>query len=256
MKVQCTRSPVSLAYGARSAFRARLFFRQQRLRGTFGIDVETCPKCGGRMRLLTAARLERRGASVGVERLPSSASVGVEGPVSSVERHHCHREFGVRHPTATTLASRRNPPRMDPVELLARLSALISPPRHPLLRFHGVLGPHPAWRKSAVPEPVVADLANGSTCATTTEVGGSIGPAVSEPPSIPVVAKTRAVAAEGDREIDAPRLHVPLGATEAVLDPARLFSASDHARSIDSSENHLQRRSSRLVRDPIGWRLP
>jgi hypothetical protein len=31
---------------------------------------------------------------------------------------------------------------MDPVELLARLSALIPPPRHPLLRFHGVLAPH------------------------------------------------------------------------------------------------------------------
>ncbi len=118
---------------------------------------------------------------------------------------------------------------MDPVELLARLSALIPPPRHPLLRFHGVLGPHSSWRKSVVPEPAVADAANGQACATTTEVVGSVGSAVTEPPSIPVVEKPRAMAAEGEQRIDAPRLPVPLAATEAVLDPARLFASPKRA---------------------------
>ena len=118
---------------------------------------------------------------------------------------------------------------MDPVELLARLSALIPPPRHPLLRFHGVLAPHSSWRKSVVPEPAVADVAKSSACPTNTDVGGSIGPVVTEPPSIQMVEKTRAMAAEGDHGIDAPGLLVPLGATEAVLDPARLFAVPKRA---------------------------
>ncbi|MBI3201126.1 MAG: transposase [Myxococcales bacterium] len=42
---------------------------------------------------------------------------------------------------------------MTPVELIARLAALVPPPRHPLIRFHGVLAPHSGWRASVVPEP-------------------------------------------------------------------------------------------------------
>jgi Putative transposase len=42
---------------------------------------------------------------------------------------------------------------MTPLELMARLSALIPPPRYPLVRFHGVLGPRSAWRKDVVPKP-------------------------------------------------------------------------------------------------------
>jgi hypothetical protein len=39
------------------------------------------------------------------------------------------------------------------VELLARLAALIPPPRFPLVRYHGVLAPKSSWRKSVVPRP-------------------------------------------------------------------------------------------------------
>jgi hypothetical protein len=42
---------------------------------------------------------------------------------------------------------------MAPLEFLARLAALIPPPRYPLVRFHGVLGPRSAWRKEVVPKP-------------------------------------------------------------------------------------------------------
>ena len=42
---------------------------------------------------------------------------------------------------------------MDPVEFLARLSALIPPPRFPLLRFAGVLAPRSKWRALIVPLP-------------------------------------------------------------------------------------------------------
>ena len=34
---------------------------------------------------------------------------------------------------------------MTPVECLARLCALIPPPRYPLTRFHGVLAPREQW---------------------------------------------------------------------------------------------------------------
>jgi hypothetical protein len=42
------------------------------------------------------------------------------------------------------------------------LCALIPPPRHPLIRFHGVLAPNSAWRKEVVPRPqtVASDKAD------------------------------------------------------------------------------------------------
>lgn len=41
---------------------------------------------------------------------------------------------------------------MRPLDFLARIAAIISPPRHPLLRHFGVFGPHSFWRKLCVPE--------------------------------------------------------------------------------------------------------
>ncbi len=40
---------------------------------------------------------------------------------------------------------------MTPIQFLARLCALIPPPRHPLIRFFGVFAPHSSWRRSVVP---------------------------------------------------------------------------------------------------------
>jgi len=42
---------------------------------------------------------------------------------------------------------------MTPVELLARLAALVPPPRYPLVIYHGVLAPHAKWRSAVVPKP-------------------------------------------------------------------------------------------------------
>jgi Putative transposase len=39
---------------------------------------------------------------------------------------------------------------MSPTQFLARLCALIPPPRHPLVRFHGVFAPHSSWRRHVV----------------------------------------------------------------------------------------------------------
>ena len=42
---------------------------------------------------------------------------------------------------------------MTPLEFLARLSAIVPPPRYPLVRYHGVLGPRSRWRALVVPRP-------------------------------------------------------------------------------------------------------
>jgi Putative transposase len=40
---------------------------------------------------------------------------------------------------------------MTPLEFLARLAAIVPPPRYPLLRYAGVLGPRSSWRRDVVP---------------------------------------------------------------------------------------------------------
>lgn len=45
---------------------------------------------------------------------------------------------------------------MTSLELMARLVALVPPPRYPLVRFHGVLGPRSSWRRDVVPRPSAA----------------------------------------------------------------------------------------------------
>jgi hypothetical protein len=42
---------------------------------------------------------------------------------------------------------------MAPVEFLARLAALVPPPRFPLVRYHGALGPRSPLRKEIIPKP-------------------------------------------------------------------------------------------------------
>jgi hypothetical protein len=50
---------------------------------------------------------------------------------------------------------------MTPLELLARIAAILPPPRFPLTRMHGVLAPRSSWRKDVVPAGVLAvDAAN------------------------------------------------------------------------------------------------
>lgn len=42
---------------------------------------------------------------------------------------------------------------MTPIEFLARISAIVPPPRYPLVRYHGVFGPRSRWRALVVPRP-------------------------------------------------------------------------------------------------------
>jgi hypothetical protein len=47
--------------------------------------------------------------------------------------------------------------RLDPLELLERLAALVPPPRRPLVAYHGILAPRAPWRSAVVPPPSPAD---------------------------------------------------------------------------------------------------
>lgn len=42
---------------------------------------------------------------------------------------------------------------MTAMEFMARLAAIICPPRYPLVRYSGVLGPRSSWRREIVPKP-------------------------------------------------------------------------------------------------------
>jgi hypothetical protein len=42
---------------------------------------------------------------------------------------------------------------MEPMEFMARLSAIIASPRYPLIRYGWVLAPHSRWRREVVPCP-------------------------------------------------------------------------------------------------------
>ncbi len=55
--------------------------------------------------------------------------------------------YEVRHPIGPGKTRRV----MTPVELLARLAAIVPPPRYPLLRYFGVLAANSPWRSSIVP---------------------------------------------------------------------------------------------------------
>ena len=72
--------------------------------------------------------------------------------------------YGMKYPTRG--ATHR---RMTPVELLARLSALVPPPRYPLVRYHGVFAPHAKLRSAVVPRPqrtpCTGDLGTGAALA-------------------------------------------------------------------------------------------
>ncbi len=66
---------------------------------------------------------------------------------------------------------------MTPVEFIARLAALVPPPRHPLVRYHGVLAPNSPWRVAVVPWPApAAPVAPAAIASTRVEAAGLAKP--------------------------------------------------------------------------------
>jgi hypothetical protein len=71
---------------------------------------------------------------------------------------------------------------MTPLQFMARLAALVAPPRHPLLRFFGVFAPNSGWRASVVPVPTrsAADSASAKNASESDEHGCGLTPAAVE----------------------------------------------------------------------------
>ncbi|WP_437911117.1 transposase [Sorangium sp. So ce327] len=53
---------------------------------------------------------------------------------------------------------------ISPMEFMARLAALIPPPKIPLVRYHGVFAPRSSWRSLVTPKPP-ARAAKSEPCA-------------------------------------------------------------------------------------------
>lgn len=77
-------------------------------------------------------------------------------PAFALSRLRKERDGTLTYRVKKTRHGRVKVRRMTPVECLARLAAIVPPPRYPLLRMHGVLAPRHALRPRVVPRPPVA----------------------------------------------------------------------------------------------------
>jgi hypothetical protein len=74
-------------------------------------------------------------------------------PAFSLSRLRMRRDGNVSYRVKKASRGRVTERVMTPLETLARLAAIVPPPRYPLLRFHGVLAPRHRWRARVVPQP-------------------------------------------------------------------------------------------------------
>ena len=66
---------------------------------------------------------------------------------------------------------------LDPLELIEKLSVLVPSPRFHLLRFHGLLAPHAAWRSQIIPSvPEAVDQEGGAAGTGPRPVAGDGSP--------------------------------------------------------------------------------
>ena len=84
---------------------------------------------------------------------------------------------------------------MTPLELMARLAAIVPPPRYPLLTFHGVLAPASRWRTLVVPRPRDAPTRCGHDHDTSSSAGKAPATApAGRSPTLPGKPETAAAA--------------------------------------------------------------
>ncbi|MBI5515102.1 MAG: transposase [Deltaproteobacteria bacterium] len=91
-------------------------------------------------------------------------------PTISLERLTVLEDGRVAYRLKYPVGGRATHRLMTPLEFLARVAALIPPPRHPLTRYHGVLAPNSSWRAAVVP---ARPTARPIGCAATAAVGGT-----------------------------------------------------------------------------------
>ncbi|WP_437555403.1 transposase [Sorangium sp. So ce367] len=69
---------------------------------------------------------------------------------------------------------------MSPIKFMARLAALIPPPKIPLVRHHGVFAPRSSWRSLVTPKPP-ARAAKSEPCAGHAPLPATPAPATPAP---------------------------------------------------------------------------
>jgi hypothetical protein len=121
---------------------------------------------------------------------------------------------------------------MTPTQFLARLAALVPPPRHPLVRFYGVWAPHSRWRSRVVvatPKPNRYPYGDqNDSCAlpvTTVDVASAKG---ETPPPIPSVVYSKSEALPTSSQPQAPSASAPPRPEAAPLAPSQ--DASEQLR--------------------------
>jgi hypothetical protein len=72
---------------------------------------------------------------------------------------------------------------MTSIELLARLAALLPPPRYPLTRYHGVLAPRSAWRREIVPRAPARSQEEGAAGAANRRCSASPSAGIRDRPA-------------------------------------------------------------------------
>jgi len=104
---------------------------------------------------------------------------------------------------------------MSGLEFMARLAAIIAPPRYPLVRYGGVLAPRSAWRREVVPRP----RERRDPCDATP---ASRPPSVDRGPARDAAGRAtpHADAATGDRRVEVPDV-ARRTASVALVGPAR-----------------------------------
>ena len=98
--------------------------------------------------------------------------------------------YRVRHPLGPDKTHRI----LTPLELMARLAALVPPPRFPLLRYAGVFAANSPWRSAVVPRPPEASAA----CRHAPAAGGPAAPSPAVPPRTSDLDPDLPGAGEGD----------------------------------------------------------
>jgi hypothetical protein len=93
---------------------------------------------------------------------------------------------------------------MEPMEFMARLSALVPPPRHPLVRYHGVFAPNSPWRAGVVPTPRDAEGACGARVDSESDRSGKQPSRSEQASGEPVDCKGDATSDERPRELAVP----------------------------------------------------
>ena len=125
--------------------------RRRRRRGSRGSARQACAVARRQGRLQPACGRAHRGG----RRPRARTARAIRLRVRRSRSNGCAgcRAGGSPTASSTSAAGGASTAIMTAMEFMARLAAIIAPPRYPLVRYAGVLGPRSAWRKDVVPKP-------------------------------------------------------------------------------------------------------